>query len=462
MRMATARGMLHASKLEEAIREDRIDTVLVAFPDLQGRLVGKRVTGSYWAAQMEGGFEPLHACNYLLAVDSEMNVLPGYEFASWEQGYGDMAAVPDLATIREIPWLEKTALVLCDLVSEDTNEPIEVSPRRILQRQIERANAAGYALNFASELEFFVFRESLEEAAAKEYANLTPNSLVVEDYHILQTTREESLIRAIRNGIDGAGVPVEFSKGEAGRGQHEINLVYASPLEMADRHVIYKNGAKEIAAQHGRAITFMAKYSADEVGSSCHVHSSVWGPDGSSLMWDDGAPDHLSPTMRGWLAGQIACGRELAWMFAPTVNSYKRYQPESWAPTALAWSLDNRTCGFRIVGHGKSYRVESRIPGADVNPYLAYAATIAAGLHGIEQRLDPGPRFDGNAYADPSLERVPASLAEAIATFADSKIAADAFGGAVHDHLLNTARQELAYFNRAVTDWERRRNFDQW
>jgi glutamine synthetase len=461
--VANERGMLHASKLEEAIREDAVDTVLVAFADLQGRLVGKRVTGSYWLDHMEGGFEPLHACNYLLAVDSEMNVLPGYDFASWEQGYGDMALVPDLATIRTIPWLEKTALVLCDLVSEDGAEPIEVSPRRILQRQVERAEAAGYSLKFASELEFFVFRESLEEAAAKNFADLTPNSLVIEDYHILQTTREESLIRAIRNGIDGAGVPVEFSKGEAGRGQHEINLVYASAVEMADRHVIYKNGAKEIAAQHGRAITFMAKYSAEEVGSSCHVHSSVWSADGAaSLMWDDAAPDHLSPTMRSWLGGQIACGRELAWMYAPTVNSYKRYQPESWAPTALAWSVDNRTCGFRIVGHGPSFRLESRIPGADVNPYLAYAATIAAGLHGLEQRLDPGPRFHGNAYADAALERVPSSITEAIDAFGGSKVAVEAFGPAVHDHLLNTARQELAHFNRAVTDWERRRNFDQW
>jgi glutamine synthetase len=295
-----ARGMLHASKLEEAIGEGLVDTVLVAFPDLQGRLVGKRVTGSYWVDHMQSGAEPLHACNYLLAVDSEMNVLPGYAFANWEQGYGDMAAQPDLATIRHIPWLEKTALVLCDLVDEERNDPVEVSPRRILQRQVERANAAGYSLMFASELEFFVFRESLEEAAAKDYTNLTPHSLVVEDYHILQTTRDEYLIRAIRNGIDGAGVPVEFSKGEAGRGQHEINLVFTSPVEMADRHVIYKNGAKEIASQHGRALTFMAKYSAEEVGSSCHVHSSVWSRDGEqSLMWDDGAPDHLSSTFLG-------------------------------------------------------------------------------------------------------------------------------------------------------------------
>jgi glutamine synthetase len=458
-----AGGMLHASKLEEAIGKGEIDTVLVAFPDLQGRLVGKRVTGSYWVDHMLGGAEPLHACNYLLAVDSEMNVLPGYAFANWEQGYGDMAAQPDLATIRHIPWLEKTALVLCDLVDEERGEPVEVSPRRILQRQVERANAAGYSLMFASELEFFVFRESLEEAAAKDYTKLTPHSLVVEDYHILQTTRDEYLIRAIRNGIDGAGVPVEFSKGEAGRGQHEINLVFTTPVEMADRHVIYKNGAKEIASQHGRALTFMAKYSSEEVGSSCHVHSSVWSKDGEQpLMWDDAAPDHLSSTFRGWLGGQLACGHELAWMYAPTVNSYKRYQPESWAPTALAWSLDNRTCGFRIVGRGSSFRLESRIPGADVNPYLAYAATIAAGLHGIEQDLDPGPRFDGNAYAAPELTRVPASLAEATDAFATSKIAPDAFGADVHDHLLNTARQELAHFNRAVTDWERRRNFDQW
>jgi glutamine synthetase len=459
----TARGMLHASKLEEAIEAGDIDTVLVAFPDLQGRLVGKRVTGSYWTSHMEGGFEPVHACNYLLAVDSEMNVLPGYTFANWSQGYGDMVVQPDLSTIRRIPWLEKTALVVCDLLDEQTGAPVEVSPRRILQRQVERAAALGYDLKFASELEFFLFRESLEEAAANGYTNLTPHSDVIEDYHILQTTRDEYVIRAIRNGIDGAGVPVEFSKGEAGRGQHEINLVYASPVEMADRHVIYKNGAKEIAHQHGRAITFMAKYSADEVGSSCHVHSSLWSAHADhSMMWDDEAPDHLSSAFRGWLGGQIACGSELAWMYAPTVNSYKRYQPESWAPTALAWSLDNRTCGYRIVGHGPSFRLESRIPGADVNPYLAYAATIAAGLHGIEHGVDPGPRFDGNAYADESSRRVPSSLAEAIDAFSTSKVAADAFGSDVHDHLLNTARQELAYFNRAVTDWERRRNFDQW
>jgi glutamine synthetase len=263
--------------------------------------------------------------------------------------------------------------------------------------------------------------------------------------------------------MDGAGVPIEFSKGEAGRGQHEINLAYADAIEMADRHVVYKNGAKEIASQLGLSITFMAKYSTEEVGSSCHIHSSLWDPSGEKpLMWEADAPEHQSAAFRGWLGGQLACAHEMAWMYAPTVNSYKRYQPESWAPTAIAWSVDNRTCGFRVVGHGPSFRLESRIPGGDVNPYLAYAATIAAGLYGIENAIEPSARFDGNAYAAEELTRVPASLAEATDAFAGSKVAVDAFGADVHDHLLNTARQELAHFNRAVTDWERRRNFDQW
>jgi len=455
--------MLEPAELQEEIASGAIDTVLVAFPDLQGRLVGKRVTGHYWSEQMQGGREPVHACNYLLAVDVEMTPLAGYQFANWEQGYGDVAVLPDLATVRRIPWLDATALVVCDVVDESSGEPVEVSPRRILQRQVARAAELGYTTQFASELEFFLFRESVDEAAAKGYVNLTPHSQVIEDYHILLTTRDEYVIRAIRNAMDGAGVPIEFSKGEAGRGQHEINLAYSTAVEMADRHVIYKNGAKEIASQLGRSITFMAKYSVDEVGSSCHIHSSLWDHTGNTpMMWDASAPDNQSTAFRGWLGGQIDCGRELAWMFAPTVNSYKRYQPESWAPTALAWSIDNRTCGFRVVGHGPSFRLESRLPGGDVNPYLAYAATIAAGLHGIEHGIAPPPRFDGNAYAAEELARVPSSLAEACDALATSKVAADAFGTDVHDHLLNTARQELAHFNRAVTDWERRRNFDQW
>jgi glutamine synthetase len=458
-----ARGMLKIEELDELVARDEIDTVLVVFPDLQGRLMGKRVTGHYWVEHMDSGRAPIHVCNYLLAVDADMSVLPGFQFANWEQGYGDIVLQPDLATLRRIPWLDATVLVMCDALDEQTGEPVEVSPRQILQRQVERAAALGYTVMFASELEFFMFRESMDEAAAKGFANLTPHSNVIEDYHVLQTTRDEYVIRAIRNGIDGAGIPVEFSKGEAGRGQHEINLVYSTPMEMADRHVIYKNGAKEIAHQFGRAITFMAKYSEEEVGSSCHVHSSVWNYDASqSLMFQPDAPSELSPVFRGWLGGQIACGRELAWMFAPTVNSYKRYQPESWAPTALAWSVDNRTCGFRVVGHAASLRMESRIPGGDVNPYLAYAATIAAGLHGIEQAFDPPPRFDGNAYTAAELPRVPSNIVEAIDAFAQSKVAIDAFGDDVHQHLLNMARQEWLSFSRAVTDWERRRNFDQW
>jgi glutamine synthetase len=461
--MVQVRGMLSASELEERARSGDIDTILVVFPDLQGRLVGKRVTGHFWCEEMKAGAGDIHACNYLLAVDSEMTVLPGYRFANWDKGYGDFALRPDLATIREIPWLERSALVLCDLFDEETGEPIEVSPRRILQRQVQRARALGYSVMMASELEFFLFRESLDEAAAKGYADLTPHSQVIEDYHILQTTRDEYLIRDIRNGMDGAGVPVEFSKGEAGKGQHEINLVYGDAVTMADRHVIYKNGAKEIASQHGRAITFMAKYSMEEVGSSCHVHSSLWNAEATkSLMWSDDGEHHFSPEFRGWLAGSIAHGRDFAWMFAPTVNSFKRYQPESWAPTALAWGHDNRTCGYRVVGHGASYRLESRIPGADANPYLAFAATIAAGLDGIARKLEPPPRFDGNAYVAPDVDRVPWNLVEAIDAFRSSSVAIEAFGADVHYHLLNTAEQEWAMFNRAVTDWERRRNFDQW
>jgi glutamine synthetase len=280
---------------------------------------------------------------------------------------------------------------------------------------------------------------------------------------VLQTTRDEYLIRQIRNGMDSAGVPVEFSKGEAGRGQHEINLRYADALEMADRHTIYKNGAKEIAALNGRALTFMAKYAIDESGSSCHVHSSVWDAAGAaSLMWSDEGPDHFSEVFRGWLGGLLAHARELAWCFAPTVNSYKRYQPGSWAPTAIAWGADNRTCGFRVVGHDQAYRVECRIPGADANPYLAFAATIAAGLDGIERGLEPPARFEGDAYSAVDLARIPSNIADAIDAFVGSQLAHDAFGGSVHAHLLNTARQEWAAFGNVVTDWERRRGFVQY
>jgi glutamine synthetase len=453
-------GRLDTAELDRSIASGDVDTVLVVFPDLQGRLVGKRVTGHFFRDHVLA--DGIEACNYLLAVDVDMTPVPGYEYASWDKGYGDFLCRPDLSTLRTIPWLEKTVLVLCDLFDEHGGGPVEVSPRRILQRQVERAGAAGYTVMCGSELEFFLFRDSYEEAQAKGFDGLEYHSQFVEDYHILQTTRDEYLIRRIRNGIDGAGVPVEFSKGEAGRGQHEINLRYADALEMADRHVIYKNGAKEIAGLNGRSLTFMAKYAMEECGSSCHLHSSVWDADAAtSLMWDADAPEQMTPVFRGWLGGQILHTRELAWMFAPTVNSYKRYQPESWAPTALAWGRDNRTCGYRVVGHGQGYRVENRIPGADCNPYLAFAATIAAGLDGIEHGIEPPPRFEGNAYEAHHFTRVPWNIVDAIDELERSELAVKAFGSDVHSHLVNTAKQEWAAFSRVVTDWERRRCFEQ-
>ncbi|MEZ5180565.1 MAG: glutamine synthetase family protein [Acidimicrobiales bacterium] len=455
------RATLSLDQLKAMIGDGSIDTVLVAFPDNQGRLVGKRVMGQFFLDTVAAG--SIEACNYLLAVDVEMTPLPGYRAFNWEQGYGDFSAVPDLSTLRLVPWLEKTALVLCDLVEEhDRSVPIEVAPRSILKAQEARAAARGFTVNIGAELEFFLFKDSYAEAAEKGYRNLVPHSDVIEDYHILQTTRDEYLIRAIRLGLQAAGVPVEFSKGEAGKGQHEINLVYATATEMADRNTVYKNAAKEIADQHGRALTFMAKYDMAEVGSSCHIHSSLWDKKGKrSLTWDPKKPDNLSDTFRHWLGGLVHCSRELTLLFVSTVNSYKRFQPDSWAPTAVAWGLDNRTCGLRLVGHGQGYRVESRIPGADVNSYLAFAGIIAAGLHGIEHELDPGEAFVGNAYTDPDVEHIPSTIVEAIELWRGSEVAKAAFGDEVHHHILNTAEQEWAAFNRAVTDWELRRNFEQ-
>jgi len=454
-------GPLDGAGVAQLVADREIDTVVVAFTDLQGRLVGKRVTGHFFVDHVLG--DGIEACNYLLAVDVDMTPLPGYAFASWEQGYGDVRCRPDLTTLRRVPWLAGTALVLCDLVDGESGEPVAVSPRQILRRQVERAAAAGLTVDVGSELEFYLFRESYEEAQAKGYAGLTYHAPFVQDYHVLQTTRDEYLIREIRNGMDAAGVPVEFSKGEAGPGQHEINLRYSDALEMADRHAIYKNGAKEIAGLHGRSLTFMAKYAIDQSGSSCHIHSSLRdAATGAPACWSDETPDRWSAAFRGWVGGLVRHTGELTWLFAPTVNSYKRYQAESWAPTALAWGVDNRTCGFRVVGHGPpSLRVESRVPGADCNPYLAFAATIAAGLAGIEAGADPGPRLDGNAYAAGDVPRVPSTIVDAIAALEDSRVAVDAFGPDVHAHLVNTARQEWAAFGGVVTDWERRRSFEQ-
>jgi glutamine synthetase len=462
MEGAMDQGRLTVEAIEDLIKQGEIDTVLMVFPDQQGRFMGKRVTGDFFLRDILDGEGAVHACNYLLAVDMEMEPLPGYAYANWDTGYGDLKAVPDMGTLRSIPWLEKTALVICDVLDEESGEPIEVSPRQILKRQIERAKTAGYTVKTGSELEFYLFKDSFEEAAGKGYKGIQPHSTYIMDYHILQTTKDEYVIRAIRNGMDGAGVPVEFSKGEFGRGQQEINLRYTDALEMADRHVIYKNGVKEIAYQAGRAVTFMAKWSMAEAGSSFHLHSSLWDPSGNeSLMWDEGGHHHFSQAFDHYLGGLMATAHEMAWMFAPSVNSYKRYQLGSWAPTAIVWGHDNRTCGFRIVGEHKGFRVECRIPGADANPYYAFAATIAGGLHGLQNGIAAPEMFKGNAYAAKDILRVPSSLHEAIDAFEESEVARQAFGDFVFEHLLNTARQEqLIFDNNVVTDWELERYFE--
>jgi len=453
-------GRVDLDALAQMIRKDEIDTVLVVFPDGYGRLLGKRVVGRYFLDHVAA--EGSHACIYLFTVDMEMEPLPGFQLTSWERGYGDMHLVPDVGTLRVIPWLEKTALVICDVYTEE-GEPIEEAPRWVLRRQIERATTLGYTVKTAAELELYVFKESFEEARGKRYQSLTPVSGYMEDYHILQTTREEPLIRAIRNGMERADIPVETSKGEWGKGQEEINLRYADALEMADRTVLYKHGAKEIASLQGCSLTFMAKYDVGAAGSSFHLHSSLWDAAGTPLFAPTGHgrdARHWTLLFGRWLAGQMAMARELAYFYAPGVNSYKRYQSGSFAPTRVATGWDNRTCGFRLCGEGAGFRVENRIPGADANPYLAFAATIAAGLHGIDAQMKAPAPYEGNAYDDPSLPQVPKSLREAIDELARSTVARAAFGDRVVEHYLHAARLEQAAFDQTVTDWELRRNFE--
>jgi glutamine synthetase len=450
-------GRLDLPTLTQLIRKGEVDTVLTVFPDGLARLMGKRIVGRHFLdSVVEDG---VHACIYLFTVDMDMAPLPGFKLTSWERGYGDMKLVPDFGTLRVIPWLPKTALVMCDVYTED-GQPIEEAPRWILKRQIERAAARGYVVKTAAELELYCFRESFDEARTKRYHGLTPVSGYLEDYHILQTTKEEPLIRAIRNGMEAADIPVETSKGEWGRGQEEINLRYAEALEMADRAVLYKHGAKEIAHLQGCSLTFMAKYDAGAAGSSFHLHSSLWDRTGKKALFAAPARSPLPAPFGQWLAGQMAMARELAYFYAPTVNSYKRYQAGSFAPTRVATGWDNRTCGFRLCGEGRALRVENRIPGADANPYLAFAATIAAGLHGIGNKLKAPKPYEGNAYEDATLPQVPKSLREAIVELERSKVARAAFGDRVVEHYLHTARLEQHAFDQVVTDWELMRNFE--
>ncbi len=444
--------------IDAGIADGSIDTVVVAFPDMYGRPVGKRVTADFFASHVaQHGIE---CCDYVLAVDVDMTPLPGFRFTSWDTGYGDFVCRPDYATTRRIPWLEGTAMVVCDLTDEE-GAPVEVSPRRILRRQLERAAERGLRVCSATELEFFLFHDTYEEAAAKGWKDLTPHSSTIEDYQLLQTARQEYVLRRIRNEMRDAQIPVECSKGEAGRGQHEVNVTYDEALVTADRHLVFKNGIKEITAQEGCAATFMAKWTTDDVGSSCHVHTSLWDTEsGEAVMADASHPSGLSTIGRHFLGGQLHAARELAWLAAPTLNSYRRYVPGSWAPTAVVWGEDNRTCGFRVVGHGAARRVESRIPGADVNPYLVLAASVAAGLYGIDHEIEPGDPYPVNAYEATDVPRIPFSLVEAIEELRTSAVALEAFGADVHSHLLNTAEQEWAAANRHVTDWELARNFE--
>jgi glutamine synthetase len=451
-------GMLSIEEIESAIRKGEIDTVITAFPDHLGRLVGKRVVGDYFLDHVLT--RPLHACAYLLTVDMEMTPLPGFELTSWEKGYGDLRMIPDFSTLRAASWLEKTALVLCDVENDETGEPIAEAPRNILKEQVARAEAKGISVNMGSELEFYLFDDDHRGARSKAYRNLVPSSDYIIDYHILASTYDEPVIRDIRNQLNASGVPVEFSKGEWGNGQHEINLRYAGAVEMADRHVIYKSAAKEISAAHGKAISFMAKYAAAAAGSSCHIHTSLAGIEGgNNLLWD-AARKGPSDTFRWFMGGLLKAERELCLLFAPTVNSYKRFKSGSFAPTGIAWSMDNRTCCLRCVGHGESFRIENRLPGADVNPYLAMAATIGAGLWGIENKVDCGAPFAGDAYQSAAIERVPRTMEEAIREFEKSQIAQSAFSERTRKYLIHQAELELQQFNETVTDWEMFRYFE--
>jgi glutamine synthetase len=447
-------GMLSLDDLRGEAESGAIDTVVAAFTDMQGRLFGKRINIEYFLDEVtDHGIE---GCNYLLALDMEMEPVPGYEMANWEKGYGDFGIAPDMQTLRRIPWLDRTAMVLCDVVNHD-GSPVVASPRQVLIAQYERAREMGYAPLFATELEFYLYKESYAEAHEKDYRNLTPTIPYILDYHILATTMDEQYLGAIRRGMHAAGIPIEFSKGEAWYGQHEVNTRYADAVTAADRHTIYKNGVKEIAFLNGISATFMAKPSEKDIGSSCHIHSSLLGEDGKSVFVDG---HEETDTFRHYLGGMRRHVRELALFIAPSVNSYKRYAAESWAPTSVSWGRDNRTCGFRIVGHGPSTRVECRIPGADVNPYLGCAALLAAGLDGIENAIDPGPELVGNAYEAAEAEPFPASMYEALELWEGSEFAKRAFGDAVHAHYLNYGSYEQKDFNQVVTDYERRRMFE--
>ena len=448
-------GVLTLDALQAAFDAGEIDTVVVAAIDMQGRLMGKRFHAAHF---LNGGWKETHCCNYLLTVDMEMTTVPGYASASWETGYGDYVMKPDLSTLRRTPWLPATALVLCDLLDHHTHEEVPQSPRAMLKRQVARARAMGFDAMMATELEFYVFEQSYEALRDRGFEQLTAISSYNEDYHIFQTSKEEPLMRALRNGLYGAGIAVENTKGEADSGQAEVNVRYSDALDAADTHAIIKTATKEIAHAQGKSVTFMAKYDHRKAGSSSHVHQSLWTLDGKPAFFDNDAPYGMSRLMQNFLAGQLEHAGEIALFLAPNVNSYKRFCVGMFAPTKAVWSCDNRTAGFRVCGDGtKGVRVECRIGGADLNPYTACAALLAAGLDGVERGLELEPEMRGDMYATAGIREIPKTLREALTLADQSAWLRATFGDGVIDHYVHAARWEVSEMDRVVTDFERQR-----
>ncbi|TCP40883.1 glutamine synthetase family protein [Rhodovulum marinum] len=451
-------GNLTLDALTELVEQGEIDTVTMAQIDMQGRLMGKRFHARHF---LDAGVHETHSCNYLLTVDQEMEPVPGFKSASWAQGYGDYMMKPDLSTLRLAPWAPGSALVICDTLDHHGDHPIAVAPRSVLKAQLARLADKGMVSKTASELEFYVFRESFDQVHDSGYRALTPTSPYNEDYHILTTAREEGLMRAVRNDLYAAGILVENSKGEAWAGQQEINVKYSDALDSADIHTITKHAVKEIALAQGTAVTFMAKYADAPAGSSCHVHQSLWSTDGTPLFLDENDPHGMSDTMRSYVAGLLKYASDFTLFLAPNINSYKRYVAGTFAPTKAVWSRDNRTAGYRLVGENtKAIRIENRVGGADLNPYLAYAAQIAAGLAGIEEGLDLEPEFRGDAYTGEGIREIPKTLRDALAAADESAMLRAAFGDDVIDHYVHAARWEQSEYDRRVTDWELARGFE--
>lgn len=453
------RGKLSEAELKDKVVNEEIETVILAFPDHYGRMMGKRFDAEFFVQNIKEG---THACDYLLTTDMEMEPVQGYRFANWELGYGDFHLVPDISTLREATWLEKTALVICDLENEKTHDLIPVAPRSILRRQIQAASKFGFETFTASELEYYVFENSYRQANEQSYHNLKPVGWYLEDYHILQGTRTEKFTAAARKHLKNSGIPVENSKGEWGLGQHELNVRYTETLEMADRHLVFKQCLKELADSMDMSVTFMAKFAEDRAGSSCHIHASLW-KDGKNAFAGNQrlGPVECSDIFRWFLGGWIAHVPDVMPFYASTVNAYKRYVDSSWAPTRLAWSYDNRTAGFRVVGKGQGLRIECRIPGADCNPYLAFAASLASGLDGLKNKIEPPECFIGDIYAAKHLPAVPRNLQDATQLFENSDFTKNAFGEDVVSHYTHFFKKEMEAYNSAVTDWERKRYFEQ-